>query len=92
MMKLIVASLNFANAPEIISSDYSRVVSVAWVLIKSVTSPVYSTLSCYEMYYRASNVAQLPYKTKKFFVNLATIRFQNTPKLHRDELGVCILV
>jgi len=43
MVKLTVASLNFANAPKITSSDYTRVVSVAWMLIRSVTAPVYST-------------------------------------------------
>jgi len=82
MVKLIVASLNFANAPKIISSDYTRVVSVAWVLIRSVTAPVYSTLSCYEMCYRASNVAQLPYKTKFFFCNLSDyslLKYAETP-------------
>jgi len=60
MMNLVVGFLHFAHAPKIISSDYTRVVSVAWVLIRSVKAPVYGTLSCYEMYYRASNVAQLP--------------------------------
>jgi hypothetical protein len=49
MMKLMVAFMNFANAPKIISSDYTRAVSVACVLFRSSTAPVYSTLSCYEM-------------------------------------------
>jgi len=59
MMTLIVAFLNFAKASKTISSDYTRFVSEAWVLQRSVTAPVYtSTLSCYGMYYTASNVAQ----------------------------------
>jgi len=48
-MKLMVAFMNFANVPKIISSDYTRAVSVAWVLFRSATAPVYSRLSCYEM-------------------------------------------
>lgn len=42
MMKLIGALLKFANTPKILRSDYTRVVFVAWVLIRSITAPLYT--------------------------------------------------